>query len=70
MDARNAHDAGDTRQPRLLSVAEAADLLGLPRLTVYRLVHAGDLPSLRYGPVYRIPAAALAELRELLPRSA
>ena len=63
-------DTLGTREPRLLSVAEAADLLGLPRLTVYRLVHAGDLPSIRFGPVYRIPEAALAEVREHLPRSA
>ncbi|MCU1437568.1 MAG: hypothetical protein JWP66_655 [Naasia sp.] len=60
----------ESEQPRLLSVAEAADLLGVTRLTVYRLVHAGELPALRFGPVYRIPEKSLRVVQEILPRSA
>jgi excisionase family DNA binding protein len=37
---------------------------------VYRLVHAGELPALRFGPVYRIPEKSLRVVREILPRSA
>jgi excisionase family DNA binding protein len=31
-------------------------------MTIYRMVHAGRLPSLRVGQSYRIPAEAAAKL--------
>ena len=43
----------------LLTVAETADRLGLPRMVVYRLVHSGDLPSVGIGHAIRVPATAL-----------
>jgi excisionase family DNA binding protein len=43
----------------LLTVAETADRLGLPRMVVYRLVHSGDLPSVGFGRAIRVPATAL-----------
>jgi excisionase family DNA binding protein len=43
----------------LLTVAETADRLGLPRMVVYRLVHSGDLPSVGVGHAIRVPATAL-----------
>jgi len=43
----------------LLTVAETADRLGLPRMVVYRLVHSGDLPSVGAGRAIRVPASAL-----------
>lgn len=43
-----------------LSVAEAAQRLGVPKDTVLRLVRSGELPSARSGRMYRIPVAAVA----------
>jgi excisionase family DNA binding protein len=42
-----------------LTVAEVADLLHLNRMAVYRMVHAGDLPAIRFGHVLRVPQAAV-----------
>jgi excisionase family DNA binding protein len=43
----------------LLTPAEAADLLGLGRSTVYELMAAGDLESICVGRARRIPHDAL-----------
>ena len=34
---------------RYLTVAEVAEAMRLSRMTVYRLVHSGELPALRVG---------------------
>lgn len=39
---------------KLLTLEEAADLLGVDYKTVYRLVRSGDLPAGKVGRVYRI----------------
>ncbi|WP_239340636.1 helix-turn-helix domain-containing protein [Frankia sp. CiP3] len=43
----------------LLTATEAADLLGVSRTTVYELLNAGQLESVRIGRARRIPRAAL-----------
>ncbi|WP_239341672.1 helix-turn-helix domain-containing protein [Frankia sp. CiP3] len=43
----------------LLTTTEAADLLGVSRTTVYELLNAGQLESVRIGRSRRIPRAAL-----------
>lgn len=40
---------------RFLTVAEVADLMRVSKMTVYRLVHAGELPAVRFGRSYRVP---------------
>jgi excisionase family DNA binding protein len=45
---------GDPVDVRLLSVAEVADIMRVSRMTVYRLVHSGDLPARRSGRSLRI----------------
>lgn len=45
---------------RYLTVAEVADAMRVSRMTVYRLVHAGELPALRVGRSFRVPEDALA----------
>lgn len=45
---------------RYLTVAEVADVMRVSRMTVYRLVHAGELPALRVGRSFRVPEDALA----------
>jgi excisionase family DNA binding protein len=44
-----------------LSPAQAADLLGVSRFTVYRLIRSGQLPSVRVGGQLRIPRRTLAQ---------
>ncbi|MBI5159860.1 MAG: helix-turn-helix domain-containing protein [Micrococcales bacterium] len=46
---------------RFLTVAEVADLMRVSSMTVYRMVHSGDLPAVRFGRSYRIPESAVAE---------
>ncbi|MFN2539900.1 MAG: helix-turn-helix domain-containing protein [Mycobacteriales bacterium] len=40
---------------KFLTVAEVAALMRVSRMTVYRLVHAGDLASVRVGRSFRVP---------------
>lgn len=42
------------------TVAEVAARWRVSRMTVYRLVHLGELPARRFGRSYRINAEALA----------
>ncbi|MET0590849.1 MAG: helix-turn-helix domain-containing protein [Naasia sp.] len=44
---------------RFLTVAEVADMMRVSRMTVYRLVHSGDLPAIRFGRSYRVPESAV-----------
>jgi excisionase family DNA binding protein len=41
-------------QVRFLTVAEVAKLMRVSKMTVYRLVHAGDLPAARVGRSFRV----------------
>ncbi|GAB2843834.1 hypothetical protein GCM10027024_18650 [Microbacterium insulae] len=44
---------------RFLTVAEVAELMRVSKMTVYRLVHAGELPAVRFGRSYRVPESAV-----------
>ena len=44
---------------QLLSVAEAAELLGVSRMTVYRLIRDGDLQRVKVRGASRIPESSL-----------
>lgn len=50
--------------PRFLTVAEVADLLRVSKMTVYRMVHAGDLPAVRVKRSFRVPLKAVEQLSE------
>ena len=50
--------------PRYLSPAEAAELFGVKRETIYRHVRRGLLPAVRLGGSIRIPADALTAALE------
>ena len=45
---------------RFLTVAEVADIMRVSKMTVYRLVHSGELPAVRFGRSYRVPETAVA----------
>ncbi|MEZ5187693.1 MAG: helix-turn-helix domain-containing protein [Microbacterium sp.] len=44
---------------RFLTVAEVADIMRVSKMTVYRLVHSGELPAVRFGRSYRVPETAV-----------
>jgi excisionase family DNA binding protein len=46
---------------RFLTVAEVAAAMRVSKMTVYRLVHSGELPAVRVGRSFRVPEAAVAE---------
>ena len=52
--------ARDLSDVRFLTVQEVADMMRVSTMTVYRLVHAGELPAVRFGRSYRSPEAAVA----------
>ena len=52
--------AGAFSDLRFLTVQEVADMMRVSTMTVYRLVHAGELPAVRFGRSYRIPESAVA----------
>lgn len=46
---------------RFLTVAEVADLMRVSKMTVYRLVHSGEMPAVRFGRSYRVPENAVEQ---------
>ncbi len=42
-----------------LTVAEVAALMRVSKMTVYRLVHAGELAAVRVGRSFRVPDSAV-----------
>ncbi|MFB9905189.1 helix-turn-helix domain-containing protein [Allokutzneria oryzae] len=42
-------------QVQFLTVAEVADIMRVSKMTVYRLVHSGELPAVRVGRSFRVP---------------
>jgi excisionase family DNA binding protein len=45
-----------------LTVQEVADIMRVSTMTVYRMVHAGDIPAIRFGRSFRIPASAVSQM--------
>jgi excisionase family DNA binding protein len=46
---------------KFLTVAEVAAVMRVSKMTVYRMVHAGDLPAVRVGRSFRVPEKAVHE---------
>jgi excisionase family DNA binding protein len=44
---------------KFLTVAEVAALMRVSKMTVYRLVHAGELNAVRVGRSFRVPEKAV-----------
>jgi excisionase family DNA binding protein len=44
---------------RFLTVAEVAGVMRVSKMTVYRMVHGGDLPAVRVGRSFRVPEKAV-----------
>ncbi len=60
----NSDDLPATGQVQFLTVAEVASLMRVSKMTVYRLVHSGELPALRVGKSFRVPEKAVHEYLE------
>ncbi len=56
---------------KFLTVAEVAGLMRVSKMTVYRLVHSGELAAVRVGRSFRVPEHAVnGYLSQALQRSA
>ncbi|GAA3883550.1 hypothetical protein GCM10022381_27160 [Leifsonia kafniensis] len=49
----------DLHDVRFLTVAEVAEMMRVSKMTVYRLVHSGELPAIRFGRSFRVPESAV-----------
>jgi excisionase family DNA binding protein len=49
------------QEPKFFTVAEVAAIMRVSKMTVYRLVHAGDMPAIRVGRSYRVPESAVTD---------
>ena len=64
---RDSGVAGASEQvakAQFLTVAEVAGLMRVSKMTVYRLVHNGELPAVRVGRSFRVHAKAVHDLLE------
>lgn len=48
--------------PRFMTVNEVAEVMRVSKMTVYRLIHAGELPAIRVGRSFRVPQGAVDHL--------
>ncbi|HEY2765264.1 MAG TPA: helix-turn-helix domain-containing protein [Pseudonocardiaceae bacterium] len=51
--------AGAGSPVQFLTVAEVAAMMRVSKMTVYRLVHSGELPAVRVGRSFRVPEQAV-----------
>ncbi|MDH6111155.1 excisionase family DNA binding protein [Kitasatospora sp. MAP12-15] len=47
------------QEVNFLTVAEVASVMRVSKMTVYRLVHGGELPAIRVGRSFRVPEQAV-----------
>jgi excisionase family DNA binding protein len=59
MASRDGDEAGELHEMRFLTVAEVAQIMRVSKMTVYRLVHGGELPAVRVGRSFRVPEQAV-----------
>lgn len=52
-------ETSGSAQVQFLTVAEVAAMMRVSKMTVYRLVHGGDLPAVRVGKSFRVPEKAV-----------
>jgi excisionase family DNA binding protein len=53
--------SGDISEVKFLTVAEVASVMRVSKMTVYRLVHSGELPAVRVGRSFRVSEEAVNE---------
>ncbi|GAB2635382.1 helix-turn-helix domain-containing protein [Kribbella swartbergensis] len=55
---------GQSTQRAFYGVGDFARALGIGEMSVYRAIHAGRLPALKFGGRYMVPAKVLDQLVE------
>jgi len=58
-DAWKSGAMSSLSEVRFLTVAEVATIMRVSKMTVYRLVHSGELTSVRVGRSFRVPEQAV-----------
>ena len=61
MSSNKKEDLPAVGQVQFLTVAEVATLMRVSKMTVYRLVHSGELPAVRVGKSFRVPEKTVHE---------
>ena len=56
-----SNSSGDISEVKFLTVAEVAAVMRVSKMTVYRLVHSGELPAVRVGRSFRVPEDTVNE---------
>jgi len=51
----------DLSDMAFLTVSEVAGVMRVSKMTVYRMVHSGELPAVQVGRSFRVPAKAVRE---------
>ena len=59
--AAGRREDGDLSRVQFLTVAEVAAMMRVSKMTVYRLVHAGELSAVRVGRSFRVPERAVQD---------
>jgi excisionase family DNA binding protein len=54
-----AADVTPLSDVKFLTVAEVATIMRVSKMTVYRLVHSGELEAIRVGRSFRVPEQAV-----------
>ena len=49
---------------RFLTVGEVAQMMRVSTMTVYRMVHSGDIPAIRFGRYFSIPESVVLEMAQ------
>ncbi|WP_308188304.1 helix-turn-helix domain-containing protein [Nocardioides sp. R-C-SC26] len=55
-----SHSSG-LSDPKFLTIAEVATMMRVSKMTVYRLVHGGELPAVRVGRSFRVQESDVDE---------
>jgi len=58
----NVGDDGSLADTRFMTVTEVAEMMRVSRMTVYRMIHAGEVPAVRFGRSYRVPESAVQQI--------
>ncbi len=53
----------DHKKNKYLSISEAASLLGMSRISVYKKIKKGEIQSIKIGRTHVIPKFSLGEIR-------
>ena len=58
------NQTNDMKSPRLLSVGEVAESLGVSTAKVYQLIRKGELEAVNLGRLYRVTPSAIERMLE------